>query len=144
MAKQVTEKNMDIITLENASEIAISELNRFLKNNKIKYSKIEYSEDGTFYLECSKTDPKEENLTIRFVIDYDRRNPKVPKNLKEYHEQGGTNSLVEKLKRKNPDAWECEVFSKINTSQKLKYGINLNESDFSQGEILKLFKNYLL
>lgn len=144
MTKQIIERNMDIIKLEKASEIAISELKRFLENNKIKYSKIDYSENDTFYLKCSKTEPKEENLTIRFVIDNDRRNPKVPKNLKEYYEQGGTNSLQEKLKRKNPDAWKGEVFSKINTFQKLEYGINLNESNFSQEEILKLFKNYLL
>ena len=135
---------MSIIKLEKASEIAISELKKFLENNKIKYSRVDYSENDAFYLECFKTELKDENLTIRFSIDNDRRNPNVPKNLKEYHEQGGTKSLQEKLKQKNPDAWKCDIFTKTNSSQIMEYGVNLNESNFSREEILKLFKNYLL
>jgi hypothetical protein len=135
---------MNIITLESASEIANIELENILKSNQLKYSKIDFDNKNSFYLKCSNTDLEKDNLTIGFIPDMERRKPKIPKNIKEYAEQGGGDKLYAKLKASNPEAWKCIVFSEINTAQKLEYGVSLNETNFSSEKIVDLFKQYLL
>jgi hypothetical protein len=101
---------MNIITLESASEMANIELENILKSYQLKYSKFDFGDKNSFYLKCSQADLKKDNLTIGFIPDMERRKPKVPKNLKEYTEQGGGDKLYAKLKAFNPEAWKCIVF----------------------------------
>jgi hypothetical protein len=135
---------MNIITLESASEMANIELEKFLKSNQLKYSKIDLVNNNSFYLKCSQADLEKDNLTIGFIPDMERQKPKSPKNLKEYIGEGGSDKLYAKLKASNPEAWKCIVFLETNTAQKLEIGVSLNESNFSSEKIAELFKAFLL
>ncbi|OXE98664.1 hypothetical protein BC749_10739 [Flavobacterium araucananum] len=134
---------MNIITLESASEIANIELKNILKSNQLKYSKNEFGNINSFYLKCSQADLEKDNLTISFIPDMERRKPKIPRNIKQYSEQGGGDKLYEKLQASNPEAWKCIVFSEISTAKKIEYAVNLNESNFSSEAIAELLNSFL-
>ncbi|AWG20840.1 hypothetical protein FFWV33_04420 [Flavobacterium faecale] len=138
---------MEIITLESAFEIARNEFKKFISENSIKYKKNDFSEKGAFYLECSHNEEKHktiDNINISFREDDERRKLNLPKNLSEYHKQGGGKELERKIIAINPEAWKCSIYSQLENFKKFEYGIELNESNFTVIEINKLFKNYLL
>lgn len=138
-----------MITLKDASEIAYLELDKILHILELKFYNIDYDNSNkreTFYIKCDyhkNSETQIKDIIICFIPDFDRLNPKVPKNLKEYQTQGGSERLIEKLKNSDKNAWKCEVFSKLSNGKKMEYGININEKNFSKKEVIKLFNRYL-
>ncbi|QDO94667.1 hypothetical protein FNB79_12090 [Formosa sediminum] len=139
-----------MITLENASDLAYSEFDKIYPIIETKFHNIDF--DNTkkrreFYVKCDFNKNSESELNdiiIRFIPDFERRNPKVPKDLKEYYNQGGGEKLMEKLSDSDKNAWKCEVFSNLSNGKKLEYGIGINEKNFSKEKVIELFSNYLI
>lgn len=87
---------------------------------------------------------KTKNITIHFIPDYQRRNPKFPNNINDYQNGGGHKGLEELFKNMSKNAWKCEIYSDISTGTKMYYGININENNFNEEKVLKVFQEYLL
>lgn len=77
-----------MITLKDASEIAYLELDKILHILELKFYNIDYDNSNkreTFYIKCDyhkNSETQIKDIIIRFIPDFDRLNPKVPKNLK--------------------------------------------------------------
>lgn len=138
-----------MISLKDASQIAVIEIAKILDLVKMKFETIEYDpiiSKDSFCIKCNLKAPNKEvrDIIIRFLPDYERRNPKIPKNLKEYFDGGGGGKSEEKLNNSDDIAWKCQVVSNLTNGQKLEYGIALNEKNFSNKLILSLFDRFLL
>jgi hypothetical protein len=135
-------------TLKDASQIANLEIDKILQKLKAKFYNIDYDSKSaeSFYIKCDyNQNSKSEinDIIIRFIPDDQRQNPKTPKNLKEYYNQGGGEKLIEKLKNSDKNAWKCEIFSNLSKGKKMEYGININENNFTKEEVFELFNRYL-
>lgn len=138
-----------MISIENASHIATDELVKIIEQLKQKYISIDFNPElskKNFYICCDKNIAKYESnkIIIRFVPDFERTHPKIPMNLKEYYDQGGSEKLAEKLVNLDKSAWKCEIFNPLQNGGKLEYGISLNDKNFNFKEINKIFEKYLL
>lgn len=137
-------------TLLEATQIANLEIDKILQELETKFSNIDYDNSNRielFYIKCDyiknhKSQIK--NIVIRFIPDYQRQNPKVPKNLKEYLNNRGIEELIKNFKNSDKDAWKCEIISNLSDGRKMEYGININEKNFSKEVAVKLFNEYLI
>jgi len=138
-----------MITLKEASQIATTEFEQILPTIESKFEKVYFNtstSNESFYIKCEFKKPIDQikDIIIQFISDNDRRNPKMPKNLIEYHNQGSGEKLMEKFKNRDKNAWKCMIFSNLADGKKIEYGIGINEKKFTQNDAKILFNNYLL
>jgi len=138
-----------MVTLKNASQKAAAEIEQILHLIEPKFESIDYDNfkiKESFYIKCNLKEPLNEikDIVIRFIPDFERQNPKLPKDLKEYYNQGGGEKLREKFNNSDENAWKCEVFSNLTNGKRLEYGIGINERNFSIEGVINLLNEYLI
>lgn len=139
-----------MITLKDASKIAYIEFDKIYNLVAEKYESIDYDNSKNteeFYVKCKLHKSPENQIIdvmIRFIPDYQKRNPKIPKNINEYYDQGGGKELEKKILNSNKEAWKCQVISSLINGKKLEYGVSINEKNFSNESINEIFSSYIV
>ena len=125
-----------MISLEEASKEISDVISQLEPKLKSKYLNVEHRKG---YISC--TNRHGDVLTLQAIPDSSRRTLRLPRNGKEYQEQGGHKGLHDKFIQHNPDAWKIKV---VNSTSSSKYEIAfLGSSDEYNWDAKKFEKEFI-